>query len=287
MQWISRAKKELTKRPNLTFLPRTTVFGHYDHNTLAAVQKLGEPGEILPTPRERLWHFRAKHVVLATGAHERPFVFANNDRPGILLAGAVRQYVDHFAVLPGRRAVVFTNNDRAYQAAISLHAAGAEVAAVVDSRSNPSGAIVDAVREKNIPILSSRAVIDTRGGRRISAVAVAPLSQPERKPGFVTWLPCDLLSVSAGYSPVVHLHCQGGGKLQYDESLAGFRPAKTVGTNGVPRAAVSVGACAAHSAGVAVRQGGPAALLQGGPAGHAQCGPGCGFQAWSARGAAG
>ena len=241
-RWEPNAIKELTNRPNVTLLPRTTVFGYYDNNTLAAIQKLAEPGETPTGPRERLWHFRAKHVILATGAHDRPFVFANNDRPGIFLAGAVRRYVEDFAVLPGRRAVLFTNNDRAYEAAITLHAAGAEVAAVIDLRSNPSGRIVDTARQKDIPILSSRAVIDTRGRRRITAVAVAPLSTPGRAPGPVTWLACDLLAVSGGYSPVVHLHSQAQGKLQYDDSLACCRPVVARTGGDFPKN-VSIGAC--------------------------------------------
>jgi sarcosine oxidase subunit alpha len=113
--WISEAKRELTQNESLTYLPRTTVFGYYDNNSLTAIQKLSEPAENTVRIRERLWHLRAKHVILATGAHERPLVFANNDRPGIMLAGAVSTYINRYAVLPGRRAVLFTNNDHAYK----------------------------------------------------------------------------------------------------------------------------------------------------------------------------
>src|SRR3546814_6742341 len=89
--------------------------------------------------RQRLWKVRAKQVVLATGAIERPLVFAGNDRPGILLAGAVRSYVNRFGVLPGSRAVVFTNNDDAYATALDLQAAGAVIEAIVDLRPTVEG----------------------------------------------------------------------------------------------------------------------------------------------------
>ena len=125
----------------MRLLPRTTVFGYYDGNSLTALERLTDhrpPGQSPPgLPRQRLWHIRTKRVVLATGAHERPLVFGDNDRPGIMLAGAAQAYLERFAVLPGRRAVLFTNNDRAYEAALALSAAGVEIAAIVDSRPDP------------------------------------------------------------------------------------------------------------------------------------------------------
>ncbi|HEX2139572.1 MAG TPA: 2Fe-2S iron-sulfur cluster-binding protein, partial [Woeseiaceae bacterium] len=229
----------LPQSDNFLHLPNTTVFGYYDNNCLAALQRLTEPGATPPaaTPRERLWHFRARHVILATGAHERPLVFANNDRPGIMLAGAVAAYLDRWAVLPGRRVCLFTNNDSIYRLVPKLLDAGAEIAAVIDSRASPAGPLVEAARERGVGVRTGHAVVDTRGGKRLSRVAVAELSPTGKPGGRVGWLPCDLLAVSGGWSPVVHLHSQSRGKLVYDETLACFRP-------GEARAAqASVGAC--------------------------------------------
>lgn len=224
---------------NFLHLPNTTVFGYYDNNCLAALQRLAEPGATPPagTPRERLWHFRARRVILATGAHERPLVFANNDRPGIMLAGAVRTYLDRWAVLPGRRVCLFTNNDSVYRLVPDLLGAGAEIAAIVDSRAGPSGPLVDAAREQGVDIKAGHAVVDTRGGKRVSRVAVAELSPSGKQARRAQWLPCDLLAVSGGWSPVVHLHSQSQGKLVYDETLACFRPGES------RERQVSVGAC--------------------------------------------
>ena len=234
----SASAAALPKAGNFLYLPNTTVFGYYDNNCLAAVQRLTEPGadSVADTPRERLWHFRARRVILATGAHERPLVFANNDRPGIMLAGAVREYLHRFAVLPGRRVCLFANNDSVYGMLPELRAGGVEIVAVVDSRARPSGPLVDAARQSGVAIKAGHVVVDTRGRTRISRVAVAELS-PAGGVGGAKWLGCDLLAVSGGWSPVVHLHSQSQGKLLYDETLACFRPGET-------RAAqVSVGAC--------------------------------------------
>lgn len=237
--WVRGVLEDLSSRDSVRLLPRTTVFGHYDGNYLTALERRTEAGEWSSAgkSRERLWHFRARRVILATGAHERPLVFANNDRPGIMLAGAVRAYLNRWGVLPGRRAVLFTNNDRAYEAAADLLDAGAEVAAIVDSRPNPTGPSIDAARAKGIPIKTGHAVVDTRGRRRVSGVAVAELSGSGKETGRAAWLSCDLLAVSGGWSPVVHLHSQSQGKLEYDHSFACFRPGAS------PAAQVSVGAC--------------------------------------------
>ena len=243
-RWISNAGKELRNATNITFLPRTTVFGYYDNNCLAAIQRLAEPGELTGGPRERLWHFRAGRVILATGAHERPLVFGNNDRPGIMLAGAVREYIDRWGVLPGRRAILFTNNDRAYDAALALVDAGAAVI-VVDARNDPSGPRAEAASKRGVAVRSGSVVVDTRGGRRVSSAAVATLK--ESRIGEVEWLGCDLLAVSGGYSPAVHLHSQAQGALEYDEIHAGFRPSRVPPSGPADSsrrdARASVGAC--------------------------------------------
>ncbi|MCH7728987.1 MAG: hypothetical protein IH991_21265, partial [Planctomycetes bacterium] len=142
-EWLQRTLATLTKFKNVTVLPRSTVFGYYDQNFLTIAERctdhLGEHQH--DQVRERLWRVRAKQVVLAQGAFERPLVFCNNDRPGVMLASAVSSYVNRYAVCSGQRVVVFTNNDSAYQTAIDLRHAGVVVAAIVDSRAKGAAAL--------------------------------------------------------------------------------------------------------------------------------------------------
>src|SRR6185369_14781952 len=121
-------------------------------------------------PRERIWRVRAREVVLATGAIERPLVFANNDRPGVMLASAVSAFVNRYGVQPGTRAVVFTNNDSAYRTALRLVSAGIQVAAIVDARPDPRGQLPERARKAGIEVLGSSVVVDVRGTWRVSAV---------------------------------------------------------------------------------------------------------------------
>jgi sarcosine oxidase subunit alpha len=240
VHWVRDVVKDLSSREQVRLLPRTTVFGYYDGNCLAALERRTAPGAWSSNSncRQRLWHFRARRVILATGAHERPLVFANNDRPGIMLAGAVQAYVNRWGVLPGRRAVLFTNNDRAYEVVPALLGAGAEVAAIVDSRVHPAGPLVEAARAKGTSISAGHVITDTRGRKRLSRVAVARLSTgADGIEGPPEWLNCDLLAVSGGLSPVVHLHSQSQGRLLFDDAEACFRPEDS------PAQQVSVGAC--------------------------------------------
>ena len=139
--WIAATVKKLADSSNVTLLARSTVFGYYDHNFIAVTERCTDHLGASNTSavRQRLWRIRAKQVVLAQGAFERPLVFCNNDRPGVMLASAVSCYINRYAVCPGSRAVVFTNNDWAYQAALELKAAGATVV-IVDSRAGGAGA---------------------------------------------------------------------------------------------------------------------------------------------------
>src|SRR5262249_32147673 len=134
--WLRASIAELTEMPEVRLLPRTTAFGYYDHNLVGLVERIADHfAEPQPhQPRQVLWHVRAGEVVLATGAIERPLVFPGNDLPNVMLAGAARAYVNQYAVLPGSRAVLFTNNDRAYATALDLHRAGARIEAIVDPR---------------------------------------------------------------------------------------------------------------------------------------------------------
>ena len=240
LAWVAQMVAELKAMPEVRLLPRSTVFGYHDHNFLTIAERRTDhlPSSQRKGARERLWRVRAKQVVLATGAIERPLVFANNDRPGIMLASAVSAYLNRYRVRMGSRAVVFTNNDGAYRTALDLAEAGIPVAAVVDVRRGPHVALADRAGNAGIRVITNAVIVDTDGRKRVRAVRVMALNARGRGVvGPATVIPCDLLAVSGGWSPAVHLHAQSGGRARYDDNKAGFVP-------GVPvQAERSVGAC--------------------------------------------
>ncbi|MEU3922474.1 sarcosine oxidase subunit delta family protein [Streptomyces sp. NPDC029004] len=222
LTWAAEIEALLEAAPETRVLRRTTVFGYYDDNHLLAVERrTNHLGGAAPenVSRERVWRIRARRVVLATGAHERSLAFADNDRPGVMLAASARTYANRYGVLPGRRAVVFTTNDSAYAAALDLAAAGVEIAAVVDTRPEP-GQWARRAQDAGIEVLAGHAVVGTEGDQRLSAVTVAPYSEAVGHREFSA----DLLLVSGGWNPVAHLFSQAGGKLRYDDTLGTFVP---------------------------------------------------------------
>ncbi|HEX6633440.1 MAG TPA: sarcosine oxidase subunit alpha family protein [Usitatibacter sp.] len=226
-QWAEQAVKRLSSMPNVRLLARSTVFGYHDYNFLTIAQRRTDhlPLAERSGARERIWRVRAKQVVLATGAIERPLVFGDNDLPGVMLASAVSCFTNRHGVSLGRRAVVFTNNDGAYATALDLHAAGVHVAAVVDARREPDGALPRLVRDAGIEVIHSSVVTRARGGKRVTGVHVMALDESgERVHGAVRTIDCDLLAMSGGWSPVVHLHAQSNGRPRYDEARACFVP---------------------------------------------------------------
>ena len=169
LEWVAEAGAALHAAPEVVVLHRTTAFGSYDDNYVLALQRRTDHlGADAPEPstgvsRQRLWHIRARQVVLATGAHERPLVFAGNDRPGVMLAAAVRSYLNRYAVAPGSRAVVSTTNDSAYDTVADLHAAGIDIAAVVDARPELSHRAAEVAVATGVRVLTGSAVIGTAG----------------------------------------------------------------------------------------------------------------------------
>ncbi|MFE0473803.1 sarcosine oxidase subunit alpha family protein [Streptomyces sp. NPDC058947] len=208
-------------------LPRTTAFGSYDDNYVLALQRRTDhlgPAAPEGVSRQRLWHIRARRVVLATGAHERPLVFAGNDRPGVMLAGAVRTYLGRYGVAAGARAVVSTTHDSAYDTVADLHAAGVEVAAVVDARAERSARAAEVAAATGVRIRTASAVTGTAGETRITSVTVHGIDADGAPTGAPESFDCDLLAVSGGWNPVVHLHSQRQGRLRWDEDRAAFVP---------------------------------------------------------------
>lgn len=218
--WLRRLSADLARRPNLTILPRTTAFGLYDDNFVGAVERCYDGFGVADAVRQRLWKVRTKHIVLAAGAHERPLLFANNDRPGVMLAGAARTYLNRYAVLPGRRAVVATNNDSGYDVARDLLAVGIAVAAVVDTRAEVDAAKVNVLRGKGIEMLTGCAISRVEGGQRVKAAQIVEL----RGEGAQRSVDCDLVAVSGGWNPCVHLYAHRQGRLRFDDTYRCFVP---------------------------------------------------------------
>lgn len=229
LDWLTRTLRELAQVPDITLLSRTTAFGYYDHNFVALCERRTDhlpPASAVAGPRQRLWRVRARRVILATGSIERPLVFGNNDRPGVMLASAVSTYLKRYAVKPGQRALVFSNNDSAYRTALDLQRAGVEVAALIDSRHAVDGYWQAQVRARGIDIRSGQAVVDIQGGKRIDGARVMALSADGRSvTGAINGIACDLVAVSGGWNPAVHLHSQAGGKNVWDDTKACFVPA--------------------------------------------------------------
>ena len=228
-EWLEAVLDELSGNPDVNVLPRSTVFGYHDHNFLTVLERCREgtiriEGERAAKVRQRLWRVRANRVVLATGACERPLVFPNNDRPGIMLASAVSEYIHRYAVRPGKRAVVYTNNDSGYRTALDLAHAGVE-AMVVDCRSGGAGRVADVAAGAGIEVRAGYAVSGVAGRMRVRSAEVLPLSgnggaakRPSER------VACDLVAMAGGWSPVVHLHSQAGGNVIWSESLGCFVP---------------------------------------------------------------
>jgi sarcosine oxidase, subunit alpha len=252
-EWAAETIAALRAMPEVRLLPRTTGFGYYDHNFLGLVERVTDHlGAAAPDhlPRQRMWRVRAKQVVLATGAIERPLVFADNDRPGIMLAGAARAYLNRHAVSAGERVLIFTNNDDAYRTALDLNAAGIVVPAVVDLRDDPQGPLPRRAREAGIEILASHGVVGTKGRLRVREARVAPLSG-DTLAGPVRAIPCDAIAMSGGWNPAVHLFSQGRGKLRFEEARGIFLPGEAIQANrsaGACNGAFSLAACLAEGA---------------------------------------
>jgi len=227
--WAFAAIEELENNPDVTVLKRTTVFGYYGHNFLGLWERAAD--HLSPTERtadmvrQRIWRVRAKQVVLATGAIERPLVFHQNDRPGIMMAGAVRTFLHRYGVLAGKRAGIFTNNDTAWQTAFDLKAAGADVVTIIDTRRTVSDALIAQAADLRIPVRLSSTVVATDGRKHIKSADVMGLGPDGRSLiGTPEEVPLDLLATSGGWTPNVALFSQSRGKLKYDEESAGFRP---------------------------------------------------------------
>ncbi len=229
--WVEHVAHGLNEIPEVRCLPRSTVFGYHNDNFLTIHERVSDHlfNADNTLPRERVWRVRAKKVVLATGAIERPLVFGNNDKPGVMLASAVSTYVNRYGVKPGTRAVVFTNNDSAYQTALDMQQADIAISAVVDVRENPQGDWVNKARDAGITVETGSVVTDVRFGKTLTAAEIMKLDkQGDAVTGAPGSLGCDFIAMSGGWSPVVHLHAQSGGLPVFDDTKACYVPGNSV-----------------------------------------------------------
>jgi len=215
--WAGETVASLRRMPNVTVKTRTTAFGYYDHNLVALAEHLpmDDPADVT----QRLWRLRASRVVLATGAIERSLVFAGNDLPGVMLAGAARAYANQYGVKAGKCALVFTTNDSAYRTVADLHDAGIRVAAIVDCRSSVDDDVLSVATSRGIEVLENHFVIRAQGGGELRAALVRNVAG-----GAARKINCDLLAVSGGWSPAIHLHAQSGGRSAFDEEAQAILP---------------------------------------------------------------
>ncbi len=237
LAWVQQATARLANNSRVTLLPRTTAFGYFPHNFVGLSERLGDHIAVPPQhqPRERLWQVRARRVVLAAGSIERALVFPGNDRPGILLASAAHAYLNRYGVRVGKRAVVVTSGDDAYQGALDLHAAGVVIEAIADLRADVTGALPDAARRAGIEVIPAATVLGTEGDLRVSAIVLGRVRGTAVQ--VAQRISCDTVLMSGGFNPSVHLFSQSRGKLVWNQTLMAFTP----GTSA--EAEQSAGAC--------------------------------------------
>ncbi len=230
-QWVAKVCHELDGLDNVVRLSRSVVNGLHDHNFLTVNERrthhLGDQAPEGVT-RERIHKVRAHTVILATGAHERPLVFGNNDLPGCMQCSAVSEYIRRYAVVPGGSLVVMTTNDAGYQCAFDWHDVGREVVAIVDTRANADSDVIAQAKQREITLIKGSAVIEARGQGRVTKAMVASINADG---SFVTGEPrtliCDTIASSGGWSPAVHLSCHTGSRPRWRDDILGFVPGET------------------------------------------------------------
>ncbi|ANT58957.1 sarcosine oxidase subunit alpha [Salipiger sp. CCB-MM3] len=219
--WVEATLAELDALPNLRRVARCMGAAVQDHGYVLGYERLTDHAPGAAGPRHRLWRIRAKRIITATGAIERPLSFAGNDVPGVMLASAMRDYVVNYGVTPGEKVVIVTNNDDAYRTALTLVDAGVIVERVLDARPMGGGKLMELVRERGVRVDPGRAVAKVTGGARVATVHSC---LADGTGNVLEDIPCDALAMSGGWSPVVHLWSHCGGKLRWDEDGAFFRP---------------------------------------------------------------
>lgn len=225
--WADETISQLKSMPNVIVKNRSQVFGYYDHNMMVMFERtkdhIENPTEF--TPRQKLWYIRAKEVVVSTGSIERPLVFGNNDRPGIMLASAAKEYMKVYGVLTGKKPLIFTNNDSAYDTAIEFKKNGIDPL-VVDVRTNSESSVVKEAKNLNINIKFSHGVVNSKGYLRVNSATIGKLNSDKSGCESLENVSCDCICVSGNWTPTVHLASQSGNKLKFDEKINAFIPSQ-------------------------------------------------------------
>ncbi len=239
--WLKNLIEKIKKIPNLTIKNRTSVAAFHGYNYLLAKENLTDHlafHERKEKIRQRLLKIRAKKVIIATGAIERPLIFSNNDRPGIILSSSIKKYIDYYGVKTGENISLFTNNDSAYETAISLNKSGVKVKVIIDIRENPKSPLSEKIEKAGIKILRGYTITNTDGYKRIKSIDVMKLSKDGGSVvGNKVAYKCDCLGISGGWTPMVHLFTQSGGKLKFRNNDNVFIPDE----NKTPSEQISVG----------------------------------------------
>ncbi len=224
-EWADEAISQLKSMPNVIVKNRSQVFGYYDHNMMVMVERtrdhIENPNKF--TPRQKLWYIRAKEIVISTGSLERPLIFGNNDRPGILLSSAAKEYLKVYGVLVGRKPIIFTNNDSAYDTAIEFKKNGINPL-VVDTRTNSDSSVISEAKNLNIDIKFSHGIANTKGYLKVNSAIIGKFNSDKSSYENLEEVSCDCICVSGNWTPTVHLSSQSGNKLKFNETIDAFIP---------------------------------------------------------------
>ena len=224
-EWADEIISQLNSMPNVIVKNRSQVFGYYDHNMMVMCERtkdhIENPSEF--TPRQKLWYIRAKEVIISTGSIERPLTFGNNDRPGIILASAAREYMKVYGVLVGKKPIIFTNNDSAYDTAIDFKKNGIDPI-IIDTREDSQSSVANEAKSLNISIKFSHGVVNTKGYLRLNSATIGKFNSDKSGYEKLENISCDCICVSGNWTPTVHLASQSGNKLKFNETLDAFIP---------------------------------------------------------------
>ena len=227
-EWADEAISQLKSMPNVIVKNRSQVFGYYDHNMMVMFEKtrdhIENPNKF--TPRQKLWYIRAKEIVISTGSLERPLIFGNNDRPGILLSSAAKEYLKVYGVLVGRKPIIFTNNDSAYDTAIEFKKNGINPL-VIDTRTNSDSSVVSEAKNLNIDIKFSHGIANTKGYLKVNSAIIGKFNSDKSSYENLEEVSCDCICVSGNWTPTVHLSSQSGNKLKFNETIDAFIPSQS------------------------------------------------------------
>jgi len=227
-EWADEAISQLKSMPNVIVKNRSQVFGYYDHNMMVMFERtrdhIENPNKF--TPRQKLWYIRAKEIVISTGSLERPLIFGNNDRPGILLSSAAKEYLKVYGVLVGRKPIIFTNNDSAYDTAIEFKKNGINPL-VVDTRTNSDSSVISEAKNLNIDIKFFHGIANTKGHLKVNSATIGKFNSDKSSYENLEEVSCDCICVSGNWTPTVHLSSQSGNKLEFNETIDAFIPSQS------------------------------------------------------------